>query len=109
MKFENYELLCTAMGAVQKSGQRIDEDWDLLEEAVKKLVCVFQSDANARIRELTHGSRPAIERMDDARNTINSLCEKYNVPLVCSENETSDQTAKDVAAEAVRLLLGSTG
>ena len=106
MKFENYKLLCAAMGAVQRSGQNIDEDLDLLEEAVKNLVGAFESDAASRIHELTHGSRPAIESPETARNAINSLCEKYNVPLVCSANETIDQTAKDVATQAVRMLLG---
>lgn len=106
MKFENYELLCAAMGAVHKAGTNIDQDWGLLEEAIQKLVGAFQSDANARIHELTHGNRPMIESTDAARNAINALCEKYNVPLVCSADETSDQTVKDIASEAVRLLLG---
>ena len=106
MKFENYELLCSAMGAVHKVGTNIDQDWDLLEEATRKLVGTFRSDANARIHELTHGNRPMIETTDAARNAINRLCEKYNVPLVCSTDESSDQTANDIASEAVRLLLG---
>lgn len=106
MKFENYELLCAAMGAVQESGHNIAEDWDLLEEAIRKLIGAFQSDANARIHELAHGNHPMIESTDAARDAINSLCKKYNVPLVCSTDETSDQTANDIATEVVRLLLG---
>lgn len=106
MKFENYEKLCAAMGAVHKAGINIDQDWALLEEAIEKLVGVFRSDANARIHELTHGNRPMIESTEAARDAINSLCKKYHVPLVCSTDETSYQTVKDIASEAARLLLG---
>ena len=108
MNFANYSQLCESMGATQKSGHDIREDWDMLEDAVMTLLGAFTEDSHDRVHALTRGEqRHALESTAAARDAINVLCMKYHVPLVCAPSESSAQTASDIAKEAARLLLES--
>lgn len=106
MNFQRYEKLCEAMGAAKKAGLSNDEDFDRLEAAVEQLISGFRDDAYAKLSAIIRGNMPQIENRDAARDTINGLCKKYSVPLVCDPAETVQQTAADLAAETVRLLCG---
>ena len=105
MNFTNYSKLCDAMGAAKKAGYDLEADFDLLDSSIQALVGAFRSDAYINIQEITRGS--ADLQIDDttaARDAVNDLCRKYGVPLVCDPDESSKQTAADVAAQVVELL-----
>lgn len=105
MNFANYSALCDAMGAARKTGQDIEADCELLDSSIQVLVGAFRSDAYINIQEITRGSSDLqIENTSAARDAVNDLCRKYGVPLVCDPDESSKQTAADVAAQVVELL-----
>ncbi len=106
MNFKRYENLCEAMGAAKKAGLTNDEDFDQLEAAVEQLIGGFRDDAYAKLSAIFRGNMPQIESRNAARDALNGLCEKYDVPYVCDPAETVQQTAADLAAETVQLLYG---
>lgn len=108
MNLKKYQDLCAAMGFAKWVGKDVSADIDILEEAAEKLVGTFREDASARIHSMIYGAKPPIENRDAARDAMNALCVKYGVPLVCDPNESAEQTAVDLAGEAMALLLGTT-
>lgn len=106
MNFKNYTKLCDAMGAARKTGQDIEADCELLENSIQVLVGAFRSDAYINIQNITRGSSDLqIDDTTAARDTVNDLCRKYGVPLVCNPDENAKQIAADVAAQVVELLV----
>lgn len=107
MNIANYKALCAAMGAAQKEGHNLEEEWELLDSSIQALIGSFSAGAYFNVQQIIRGSSD-LELNDTtaARDAVNDLCRRYGVPLVCAPDENAEQTAADVARQAAKLLLG---
>jgi len=106
MNFMNYKYLCNAINEAQRAGADTEADWEILESSIQALVGCFQADAYSNVRAILHAESDSLDIQDTAvaRDALNTLCERYGVPLVCAPAETKRETAADVASQVVALL-----